>query len=116
MFEITPYDKILLTLGDTASFNCELVDLDGKERTPQDGDVLTFYIDDIDFEKVATNGSTYTFNFSGADFEGIEAGVYTYRIVLTTADDEQYTIFQDCFIDLLSDKSTEESEEPQYEP
>ena len=116
MFEITPYDKIILTLGDTASFNCEIVDLDGKERKPIGGDVLTFYIDDIDFEKVATNGATYTFNFSGADFDGIEAGVYTYRIVLTTAGEEQYTIFQDCFIDLLSDKPAEESGDEPDEP
>ena len=110
MFEISSYNRITLTIDDTASFNCEIVDLEGKVRTPVAGDVLTFYIDDTDFEKIATNGTSYTFSFSGTDFEGIDAGVYSYRIVLTTADNEQYTIFQDCFIDLLSGISEEESE------
>lgn len=110
MFEITPYNKISLTKGDTAAFNCEIVDLDGKERTPQEGDVLTLSLDDTDFSIVASNNAQYLFSISGADTANLEEGVYLYRVVLDTADGGRYTIFQNNIFDLLVGEAGEQPE------
>lgn len=113
MFYITDYNKISLTKGDTASFNCVITDIEGKARKPLVNDVLTLSIDDTDFEVTATNNiDYYTFSIGSADTEDVKEGVYTYRVILETGEGERYTIFQDCLFDLLGDKPEGENDEP----
>ena len=113
MFSIDENNKIKLTIGDTASFVCTVVDNDGNKRIPETDDDLTFSIDDIDFEKAADiENDDYWFNFSGSDTLSLTAGTYLYRVVLNTADNAQYTIIQDCFIDLLDGQVVGSEPEP----
>lgn len=97
MFSIDERNKIKLTIGDTASFTLLIEDDDGNIRVPEEGDVFTFSIDDTDFSTEAVDS---TFIIYGNDTKDLEAGVYTYRIVLTTKG-QDFTIFQDEFIELL---------------
>lgn len=108
MFQIDERNKIKLTIGDTASFTLTIVDNEGNVREPKEGDVLTFSIDDLDFEKVANEN---VFVIGGSDTLGLEPGVYNYRIVLTT-EGQNFTIFQDEFIELLGDGQQEVVDEP----
>lgn len=102
MFEITSENKIKLTIGDTASFVCTVVDNDDKVRTPVSGDVLTLYIDDLDFsEEADTSEGKYQFIIDGSETLQLPDGTYLYRVVLNTAGNSTYTIIQDAFIDLL---------------
>ena len=103
MFSIDERNKITLTIGDTATFNCSIEDLDGEMIEPQEGDKLTFSIDDTDFEIVAENNTVFVFTIGHEDTLGLEPGVYNYRVVLEL-NDAPYTIFQDEFIELLGGK------------
>lgn len=111
-------NKIYLTIGDTAIFSCEIVDLEGNDRVPQEGDTLTLYIDDTDFEKVAANNAKYLFTINHDDTLELSPGLYDYRIVLTTSSNEQYTIFEDVFIELSGEEEESEPtpDNPQPEP
>lgn len=97
MFLIDERNKIYLTKGDTASFTLLLEDGEGNARVPEDGDVFTFSIDDTDFSIEAVDS---TFIIYGNDTKDLEAGVYTYRVVVTTKG-QNFTIFQDKFIEIL---------------
>ena len=104
MFSIDENNKVKLTIGDTASFICTIVDNDNNRRVPQDGDSLKMYIDGTDFEiEAVINNDNYNFIIAGSDTLDLEPGVYMYRVVLNN----DYTIIQDCFIDLLTGKEDE---------
>lgn len=109
MFEINERNKIFLTLGDTASLYLQVYDKAGNQREPEEGDVVTFSIDDTEYsvEASQTNDGRYVFNLLVND---IDAGVYSYRIVLVNVT-SRYTIFEDEFIELLGE-GEEESDEP----
>ena len=107
-------------MGDTASFSCTVTTLDDKPVTPTLENTLTFYIDDIGFSKQAIiDNGQYEFIIAGSDTLPLEEGVYNYRVVYETESGEQYTIFQDVFIELLGDKEKSDPEptpEPEPEP
>lgn len=110
MFSIDENNKIKLTIGDTASFNCTIVDNEEKTVPPVEGDSLVMYIDSTDFEKEADiTNNEFVFTITGDDMTGINTGVYMYRVVLN----DVHTIIQDCFIDLLQGL---QEEEPTPEP
>ena len=113
MFSIDNRNKITLTKGDLASFDCLITDMDNKVRVPVEGDELVFSIDGTDFSKTATiDNNEYVFTFNSNDTKELEAGVYYYRVVLNS----QFTIIQDCFIELLGDGEEEEEPAPEPEP
>lgn len=101
MFSISERNKITLTKGDTATLTLTIEDDDGNIRVPEEGDVVTFYIDDLDFAiRAESTAEGYVFNFEPVDTSLLTDGTYFYRIVLEIGN-EVYTIFQDEFIDLL---------------
>ena len=106
MFSVDKRNNITLTIGDTATFNCSIEDLDGDNIVASDKNTLTMYIDDIGFSKEAiVKDKQYIFIIDGSDTSSIDAGVYMYRIVYETEKGNQYTILQDVYIDLLGDKT-----------
>lgn len=106
MFSIDNRNRIELTIGDTATFTCSITDLDNNTVTPSSENSLTLYIDDLEFSKPAViDNGNYVFIIAGSDTLSFNPGVYLYRIVYQSGDN-QYTIMQDVFIDLLGDKTT----------
>lgn len=111
MFSIDENNKITLTKGDLASFNCIIANDDGEVREPQQNDVLTFSIDGTEFSKNATiDENKFVFVFNSNDTKDLAEGVYFYRVILNS----QFTLIQECFLDLLGDGEVEEeqTEEP----
>lgn len=101
MFSIDERNKIILTKGDTASLTLTIEDDDGNVRVPEQDDVVTLYIDDLDFAiRAESTEEGYVFDFEPVDTSLLTEGTYFYRIVLETGN-EVYTIFQNEFIDLL---------------
>ena len=111
MFQIDERQKITLTKGDLASFDCTITNKAGEVRVPEQGDTLKFSIDGTDFEKTAViEDGRYVFTINSSDTEDLDGGVYYYRVVLNS----QFTIIQDCFFELLGDGKEEGAEdEPQ---
>lgn len=105
MFEINEFNRITLTIGDTATFTCSIEDLDGDKVIPDSSNSLTLYIDDLEFSKPAViDNGNYVFIIAGTDTSSFDPGVYMYRVVYESKG-SQYTIMQDVFIDLLGDKT-----------
>lgn len=99
MFEIDDRNKVILTKGDLASFDCTITDSSGEVRVPEEGDSLVFSLDGTDFSKTATiTDNKYVFTINGTDLADVNEGVYFYRVVLNN----KYTVIQECFFDLLS--------------
>ena len=98
MFDIDDRNKVTLTKGDLASFDCTITNKAGEVRVPEEGDVLIFSIDGTDFSKAATiTDNKYVFTIDGTDLADVDEGVYFYRVVLNN----DYTVIQECFFDLL---------------
>ena len=104
MFQITDYNKMLLSIGDSASFSLEIIDDDGKLRSPQDGDVLKFKIYDCEntyLVKVADIvGNKFVFIINPLDTKDLAPALYTYNIVLTNGDESQYTVISPAIFEL----------------
>ena len=123
MFQITPYNKILLTLGDTAAFTVEIVDDEGKAYIPAEGDILKLVVynstevviekeaDYVDGAFVIALDSEYT--------EALTPGYYDYKIVLLGEDDTQYTVIIPSIFELMgaepSDIPDEQDDEKEKE-
>ena len=101
MLEVSKYNEIRLTRGDTAWLNAEPTIGEGEEKQPypvQEDDVLTFTVkknyDDEPLIEKKIKGSTL-FHFKPEDTAGLAFGKYKYDVQLTPADGENYTFIAD---------------------
>ena len=119
MFDIKPYNKMLITKGDAASFTVEVVDLDDKEYEPAETDVLELNVF-TDEEVLLTKSADFidgsgVFSFSNSDTKDIAPSVYDYNIVLYS-DGEPYTIIDTTAFEVLGTKPDGEEPHPEPEP
>lgn len=123
MFQITPYNKILLTLGDTAPFNVFIVDDEGKAYKPAEGDILKLVVynsTEVVIEKEADYvDGVFVIVLDSEDTEALTPGYYDYKVVLL-GDGTQYTVIIPSIFELLgaepSDISDEQDDEKEKEP
>lgn len=103
MFNITPYNKILLSIGDTAALNVQIVDMEGEEYIIGDDDNLVlsvFTADEILLRKEADiENGVFVFNLVKEDTINIKPGIYDYNIILNP-DGEQSTVIHDSIFEL----------------
>lgn len=84
MLFIDTDDNILLTRGDTATFNISITDSEGSPYTMQEGDSLKFSIKriyeqpEVLLEKVVTEPVV---TLDSADTDSLSFGVYHYDVV-----------------------------------
>lgn len=97
MFLITPYMKIVISKGDTATMLLDVTDLDDKSFKIENDDVITFTVfrDDLGVifqkETETIDGKQY-FIFTSEQTE-ITPGLYDYKVTLER-NGNQYTIIQ----------------------
>ena len=107
MFEITPYNKIALTKGDTATFSVSMVKDDGKDYKPLTRDRLTLSVKGdngvIIVKDAELIGDTFTFVLTPSDTAELNADLYEYDIQLTTAAGNVYTIIKPSIFEICEE-------------
>ena len=94
MFLITPDQKIIITKGDTASFNITITDKDNKPVPMYLGDsvVLTVKKNAASEEVISIEAEEGSINLLPSDTAELDAGVYVYDIKLLRNNGAVFTV------------------------
>ena len=106
MFLISNYNKMLLSKGDTATFDVNITDLDDEVYVPSKEDELQFLVYDSADMHIAKAGTlsdgVFTISIDGSDTAKMEVGFYTYEVRLIS-DGAQYTVVMPSIFELAGE-------------
>lgn len=119
MFLINNYNKMLLSKGDTATFDVSITDLDDEVYVPSKEDELQFLVydsTDVHIAKAATlSDGVFTVSLDGSDTAEMETGFYTYEVRLIS-DGAQYTVVFPSIFELAGEFPPVVTPTPEPEP